>query len=85
MGTSLGQYHSDNAEAQNIIDHANSVSNNDAATSTEVTEAFSALNNLTLVINQPEAGKLYRFKGHASGKYICPTSTNTSQDGFGCT
>ena len=28
----------------------------------------------TLVINQPEAGKLYRFKGHASGKYICPTN-----------
>ena len=31
----------------------------------------------TLVINQPEAGKLYRFKGHASHKYICPSSPSS--------
>lgn len=28
----------------------------------------------TLTINQPVVGKLYRFKGKASNKYICPTS-----------
>ena len=31
----------------------------------------------TLVINQPEADKLYRFKGHASHKYICPSSPSS--------
>lgn len=31
----------------------------------------------TLVINQPVAGKLYRFKGHASHKYICPSSPSS--------
>ena len=42
----------------------------------------------TLVINQPEAGKLYRFKGHATTKYICPSSStgkmslNPSRDNY---
>ena len=35
-----------------------------------------------LVINQPEAGKLYRFKGHASNHYICPTNTETGNEKF---
>ena len=35
-----------------------------------------------LVINQPVAGKLYRFKGHASNHYICPTNTETGNEKF---
>lgn len=44
------------------------------------TERTTAYGNL--VINQPVAGKLYRFKGHASNHYICPTNTETGKDKF---
>ena len=77
LGTDMGQYHSDNENAQAIVDNANSVSNSDAATSGQVTAALADLNNLVLIINQPVAGKLYRFKGRASQKYICPSSPSS--------
>ena len=31
-------------------------------------------------INQPKVGKLYRFKGKVSGKYMCPTAATPSDD-----
>lgn len=33
-----------------------------------------------LTINQPEVGKLYRFKGKVSGNYMCPTAATPSED-----
>lgn len=33
-----------------------------------------------LTINQPTPGKLYRFKGKASGKYMCPSAATPSAD-----
>lgn len=66
LGTDMGQYHSDNENAQAIVDNANSVSNSDAATSGQVTAALADLNNLVLIINQPVAGKLYRFKSYVN-------------------
>lgn len=78
IGTGVGHYtysgsedvESAKATAQALLDNAN-------ATSEAIQSSIATLNNIfnNSTINQPEVGKLYRFKGKASGKYMCASST----------
>lgn len=77
IGANVGEYNNSDKTANTVKTEAQAVLNKAAATSGEVEAAMTALNGITL--NLPQVDKLYRFKGKASGKYICPSSTNTSE------
>ena len=84
-GTGLGKYsYSGSEDVATTISNAESLLTNDAATKTQITEAIAALEALyaNFSINLPETGNLYRFKGHASSHYICPTGTGTTDSDF---
>ena len=89
IGTGLGQYSYTGSYTKDFADAA-IASANDIYTSSgayEETPADNAailymLNTLnaayeSLVINQPTPGKLYRFKGKKSGKYMASASSST--------
>ena len=86
-GTGLGKYsYSGSEDVATTVNNAESLLTNNAATKTQITEAIAALEALyaNFSINLPEIGKLYRFKGKVSNKYICPSSA-TSQMGMDAT
>lgn len=80
VGTGVGKYNNDSKDAERIVADANSVSNSDAATSVQVTAALADLNALVLIINQPEAGKLYRFKNKAANRYMKENGKDQQMD-----
>ena len=80
VGTGVGKYNNDSKDAERIVADANSVSNSDAATSVQVTAALAGLNALVLIINQPEAGKLYRFKNKAANRYMKENGKDQQMD-----
>lgn len=80
IGSDLGQYNNSDGTAQEKITNAQTVVENGATTSEAITSAIADLDAIT--INMPKIGKLYRFKGKASGNYICPTGTGTTDSDF---
>ncbi len=72
IGTNVGQYNNSAQTAKAVRDNAQDVLNNTNATLAEVQAAITALGGITL--NLPQAGKLYRFQGRVSNKYMCPSN-----------
>ncbi|MDY4030545.1 MAG: hypothetical protein SOY69_04945 [Alloprevotella sp.] len=72
IGANVGEYNNSEQNANDVKANAQTVMDNAAATSEDVEASMTALNGITL--NLPQVGKLYRFKGKVSGKYMCPSN-----------
>ena len=86
VGTGVGQYTAHVAEVTDaelvgmnaaIRNYINDTSG-DEKTNSGVQSYIDYYNNriFPLTLNMPEAGKLYRFKGKSSGKYMCAATAN---------
>ena len=93
LGTGLGQYTTsrgldsdalafNNAYYTDMINETGAFANADPITNLGVTSVINWYdeNVFPFTINKPTAGKLYRFKGKASGKYMCPSAATPSDD-----
>lgn len=92
IGTALGQYSTaSNQTSEDLVSSNNLYTDfiNEAGiyegqekTNVGVNFAIDYYNSAVfpININQPEVGKLYRFKGKVSGKYMCPTAATPSVD-----
>ena len=83
IGPGLGHYtyKGDDSGYQQTISSAQSLLNNANATDEQIQSSIDALNTISqnTSINQPEVGKLYRFKGKVSGKYMASPSNKDSK------
>lgn len=88
IGSNVGQYTttydmSFNNTSIDMVNGTNTYATQDL-TNAEITAQSAlydeAFNMSNLTINQPKVGKLYRFKGKVSGKYMCPTAATPSAD-----
>lgn len=92
IGTGLGQYsytgeyskdYADIAIAKaNAIYTSSGAYEETPADNVAILNMLNTLNNTynALAINQPTLGKLYRFKGKASGKYMCAATASSGDD-----
>lgn len=90
IGTALGQY----STASNLTNEELISVNDDYTAFVNETGSYGEKTNVgvefaidyynstvfPININQPEVGKLYRFKGKVSGKYMCPSEATPSTD-----
>lgn len=86
IGSKVGQYRTNydmsfNNTSIEMVDGTGTYATQDLTNETITNQ--SALYNdafANFTINQPEVGKLYRFKGKVSGNYMCPTVATPSTD-----
>ena len=86
LGSNVGQYSttydmSFNEASIDMVNGTGTYATEDLTN--EMIRNQSALYNdafANFTINQPKVGKLYRFKGKVSGKYMCPTAATPSRD-----
>lgn len=88
IGSNVGQYTttydmSFNNTSIDMVNGTNTYATQDL-TNAKVTDQLAKYDELfdmsNLTINQPKVGKLYRFKGKVSGKYMCPAVATPSAD-----
>ena len=89
IGTALGQYSTASNQTNEDLISANDLytdfineTEGQEKTNLGVISGIDYYNNAVFPINiiQPEVGKLYRFKGKVSGKYMCPSEATPSAD-----
>ncbi|MGM9633784.1 MAG: hypothetical protein ACI3YA_05090 [Alloprevotella sp.] len=81
LGTGVGKYSYDGSgDATGTIRDAEALLTNADATHEDINNSISALDGIyaDFSINKPEVGKLYRFRGYVSKKYMAPSAGTTT-------
>ena len=81
LGTGVSKYtYTGNGDATGTIASAEAILANANATLEDIKNSISALNEIyeDFSLNMPEVGKLYRFRGYATKKYMAPTAENVN-------
>lgn len=81
LGTGVSKYtYNGSGDATGTIETAEALLTNGTATTEQINASISALNAIyeDFSLNMPEVGKLYRFRGYASKKYMAPSAATTA-------
>ena len=81
LGTGVSHYtYTGNGDATGTIRDAELLLNNAEATITDINASITALDGIyaNFRLNIPEVGKLYRFRGYATKRYMAPTAENVN-------
>ena len=80
-GTGVSQYtYSGNGDVDGKIAAAEAILNNETATAVQLIDAIADLDAILadFSLNMPKVGKLYRFRGYATKRYMAPTAENVN-------
>ena len=80
-GTGVSQYtYNGTGDVDNKIAAAEAILNNETSTAVQLIDAIADLDAILadFSLNMPEVGKLYRFRGYATKRYMAPTDENVN-------
>lgn len=80
-GTGVSQYkYNGTGDVDNKIAAAEAILNNETSTAVQLIDAIADLDGIyaNFTLNMPKVGKLYRFRGYATKKYMAPTAENVN-------
>ena len=89
LGSKVGQYVSEldvaplNSVSQSMVDYTGEYATtplNNTLYYNQIAQYDNVFKSTNLTINQPTAGRVYRFKGKVSGKYMCAATATPSAD-----
>lgn len=89
LGSKVGQYVSAidvaplNSVSQSMVDYTGDYADAQLTNTlyyNQIAQYDNVLSTTNLTINQPTAGRVYRFKGKVSGKYMCAATATPSDD-----
>ena len=89
LGSKVGQYVSAidvaplNSVSQSMVDYTGEYATtplNNTLYYNQIAQYDNVFKSTNLTINQPTAGRVYRFKGKVSGKYMCAATATPSAD-----
>lgn len=89
LGSKVGQYVSErdvaplNSVSQSMVDYTGDYADTQLTNTlyyNQIAQYDNVFTPTNLTINQPTAGRVYRFKGKVSGKYMCAATATPSAD-----
>ena len=89
LGSKVGQYVSEldvaplNSVSQSMVDYTGDYADTQLTNTlyyNQIAQYDNVFTPTNLTINQPTAGRVYRFKGKVSGKYMCAATATPSDD-----